>query len=117
MEHLRFNRLSVATLLAAYLVTGSLSPTTLLCQALFFKLDNSISVRDDQSIVLDERPYWTSHKHLTSPEQFSNDHILGAAEPWTSAIGSEQTLDIQAAILPSPAPLFSSNALRAPPLS
>lgn len=116
MENLRFNRLHVAVLLAAYLVTGILSPTTLLCQTSFFKLNNSISARDDRSIALDERPYWTSHKHLTSLEQFSSDHILNAAEPWISATDSEQTIDLHTVFLSTPAFLFSSNALRAPPL-
>ena len=91
MEDLRFNRLTVAVLLSAYLVTGILSPTVLLGQALFFlKLDNSISVRNDRSIALDERPYWTSHKHLISPEQFSNDHILSVTGPWISVIAPKR---------------------------
>ena len=81
MRDSRINRLFVGTILWAYLVTGALSSRSLLGQELFFKLDSSLSVQNERSIDLDERPYWTSHKHLTSPEQFSSDHILSAAEP------------------------------------
>ncbi len=118
MEDLRFNRLTVAVLLSAYLVTGILSPTVLLGQALFFlKIDNSISVRNDRSIALDERPYWTSHKHLVSTEQFSNDHTLSITGPWISVITPKRSIQIQTTFLPTPAYLSPQNALRAPPLS
>jgi hypothetical protein len=104
-------------LLVAYMVPGFLSPESLFGQALFFKLDSSLSVRNDRSIALDERPYWTSHKHLTSSEQFLSDHILSVAEPLMSVITPERSVEIQAAILPTPTSLCPQNALRAPPLS
>gem|GEM_PF-5271144 len=117
MRHRRFNRLSVTAVLAAYLVTSVFSATSLLGQSSFFKLDNSISFRNDRSIVLDERPYWTAHKHLISSEQSSSDHILGTASPSINVIESEGTLDRHEIYLPAASHLFSSNALRAPPLS
>jgi len=117
MKDSRFNHLIVGTILGAYLITGALSPQIHLGQVLLFKLGNSLSVHNDQSIDLDERPYWTSHKHLTSSEQFSSDHILSAAEPWISVIASDRSVEIPATHLPAPAPLFLSNTLRAPPRS
>lgn len=117
MKHTPFTRIITTALLAAYLATGILSPTCLLSQSSFFKLDNSITFRNDRSIALDERPYWTSHKHLISSEQFSNDHILGAAAPWINAADTGETVASHAIILPAASTSFSSNALRAPPLS
>ncbi|MGA7160893.1 MAG: hypothetical protein WBZ48_07815 [Bacteroidota bacterium] len=117
MRYTRLHRLIVGIILSAYLVTGALSAQVHLRQTLFFKLDKSFSVHNDQSIDLDERPYWTSHKHITSSEQFSSDHILSAAEPWISVIATEQSVEIPATHLPASVPLISSNTLRAPPRS
>ena len=109
------NRFVVGIILSAYLVTGALGTGSLLGQTLFFRLTNSLSVQKERSVDLDERPYWTSHKHLISSEQFSSDHILSTAEPWISVIIPEQSVEIEAAHLPIPALLFPSNTLRAPP--
>ena len=117
MSDSKFNRRFIGAILVAYMVTGALSPRSLLGQVLFFKLDNAPSVQNERSIDLDERPYWTSHKHLTSSEQFSSDHILNIAEPWISVIAPERFVEIQVAYLPTLAPLFSSITFRAPPRS
>ncbi len=110
-------RLIVGVLLAAYLFPAILSPRNLSGEALIFKLDSSLSVPNVRSIDLDERPYWTSHRHLTTSEQFLSDHILCMADPLMSVIAPERILEIQAAFLPTPTALCPQNALRAPPLS
>ena len=117
MKGFRLNLLGVWAILAAYLATGILSPKSLHGQEFFLKPNNSLSVRNEQSIGLDERPFWTSHKHLTSSENSPGDHILRTAEPWSSVTASERFVTIQALFFPIPIPLFPANALRAPPLS
>ena len=117
MKNSRLSRLIIGALLAAYLIPAILSPRNLLGDALIFKLNSSLSVQNDRSINIDERPYWTSHKHLTSSEQFLSDHILSIAEPLMSVITPERSLEIQTAFLPIPISLCPQNALRAPPLS
>ncbi len=117
MRDSRINRFFVGTILWAYLVTGALSPRSLLGQELFIKLDSFLSVQIERSIDIDERPYWTSHKHLTSSEQFSGDHILSAAGPWIGVVAPERSVEIQPARLPGPASFVPSNTLRAPPRS
>ena len=89
MKGFRLNLLGVGAILAAYLVTGILSPKSLHGQDFFLKLNNSLSVQNERSIGFDERPFWTSHKHLISSEQFSGDHILNTAKPWISVITPE----------------------------
>jgi hypothetical protein len=116
MRNSGLGRLITGVILGAYLVTGILSPRGLLLQALHFKLDNSLSFRNERSNDIDERPYWTSHKHLISSEQFSGDHILNTAKPWISVITPTLSLKTQAAFLPTLAYFFPQNALRAPPI-
>lgn len=110
-------RIIIGVVLGAYLGTGILSPRVPLVQMLHGKFDNSLSFQNERSIDIDETPYWTSHKHLTTPELFSSDHIICAAEPWVSVITPELSFEIQSAILPIPAPFSPSNAFRAPPRS
>ncbi len=117
MRNSKFPRLLIAVLLGAYLVPGILNSRALFGPALFFKLSSSLSVQNDRSIDLDERPYWISHKHLTSSEQFSSDHILTAGEPWVSGIIPELFIEIAAAYPPAHAYFFPQIAFRAPPLS
>jgi len=117
MRNSRLFRIIIGTLLGAYLIPAILSPRNLPGDALVFKLDSSLSVQNGRSIDLDERPYWTSHRHLTSSEQFLSDHILSIAEPLMGVITPERSLEIQAAFLPTPTALCPQNALRAPPLS
>ena len=116
MRNSGLGRLITGAILGAYLITGILSPRGLLLQALHFKLDRSLSLRNERSNDLDERPYWTSHKHLISSEQFSGDHILNTAKPWISVITPTLYLKTQAVFLPTLAYLFPQNALRAPPI-
>ncbi|HTR80959.1 MAG TPA: hypothetical protein VMM58_04955 [Bacteroidota bacterium] len=113
----KFDRLAVGIILSAYLVAGALSPKNLLDEALFFKTDKALSGQADRSIIFDELPFWTSHKHLTSSEQFSKHCILDAAEPWISVLSSERFGEIAAVFFPTPARSFSPTALRAPPRS
>ena len=117
MRSSNFIRNYVGVILSAYLVTGILSPRSLSGQALFLKLEKSFSVQNELSIVLDARPYWTSHKHLVPPEQFSGDYALRTPEPLIGGIAPERTVEILPAFLPTSTRLFSSNHLRAPPLS
>jgi hypothetical protein len=117
MNKPRYNRTAVAIILVAYLGTGNLSPMNLLGQSYYFKLDSSRTLHNERSIDLDERPYWTSHKHITSSEQFSSDHLLSTAEPWISAVVPKQTIEIPADFPPTPAHLLPQSPLRAPPLS
>jgi hypothetical protein len=117
MRNSRLFRVIIAALLATYLIPAILSPRNLPGDALIFKLHSSLSVQNGRSIDLDERPYWTSHRHLTSSERFLSDHILSIAEPLMGAIAPEQSVEIQAAFLPPYISLFPQNALRAPPLS
>lgn len=117
MRNSRLFRLILGGLLAAYLIPAILSPRNLIGQTLIFELHSSLSVQKGRSIDLDERPYWTSHRHLTSSEQFFSDHILSIAEPLMSVITPECSVEIQSAFLPTPAALCPQNALRAPPLS
>ena len=84
-------RLIVGVLLAAYLFPAILSHRNLSGEALIFKLDSSLSVPNVRSIDLDERPYWTSHRHLTTSEQFLSDHILCMADPLMGVIAPEQS--------------------------
>jgi hypothetical protein len=108
--------LVIAGILGAYMVPGILSSTSLLGQALFFKLNPFFSVHNDRSIDIDERPYWTSHRHLTSSEQFSGDQFFNVAVPWISIITPLCYTEISAAFIPTPIPLFPPNPLRAPPV-
>ncbi len=117
MRNSRLFRVIIGALLAAYLIPAILSPRNLPGDALIFKLHSSLSVQNSRSIDLDERPYWTSHRHLTSSEQFLSDHILSVAEPLMSVITPERSVEIQAVFLPTPTSLCPQNALRAPPLS
>lgn len=117
MKNSTFDRFAVAAILFAYLGTGNLSPMNLLGQSFFLKLDDSRSLHNERSINLDERPYWTSHKHITSSEQFSTDHLLTAAEPWVSAAVAKQTIEIPADVPPTPGHILPQSLLRAPPLS
>ncbi|MGA9407728.1 MAG: hypothetical protein WBW71_11405 [Bacteroidota bacterium] len=117
MRDSRFNRLAIGIILSAYLVTGALSPQSLLGQALFLKLNSFLPIQNEHSIVLDERPFWTSHKHFVQSTQSSDDYILNAADPLISAATPEWIGEIQAVCIPTPAPLFPPNSLRAPPRS
>ena len=117
MKYPRLGRFLVKLLLGAYLVTGFFSPRGLFVQPIHFKLNNACTFQTEQTNDLDGRPYWMSHKHLSSLEQFSGDHLLSTAEPWTTVITSGQSLKIQAVFLPLSVPLFSPNSLRAPPRS
>jgi hypothetical protein len=117
MRNSRFIRNVVGAILGAYLVTGILSPRSLQGHALFLKLEKSFSVQNELSIVIDGRPYWTSHKHIIPSEKFSGNYALRTPEPLIGAIAPERTVEILAAFLPTSTPLFSSNHLRAPPLS
>ncbi|MGA7161810.1 MAG: hypothetical protein WBZ48_12455 [Bacteroidota bacterium] len=110
-------RLVVKLILGAYLVTGIFSPRGLFVQPFHVKLDNVGSFQTEQAKDLDGRPYWMSHKHLTSLEQFSGDHLLSTAEPWTSVITPVLSLKNQSVLLPVAVTLFSANSLRAPPRS
>ncbi len=115
MGNSRIRHIVIAGILGAYMVPGILSSTSLLGQALFFKLDPSFSVHNDRSIDIDERPYWTSHRHFTSSEQFSSGQFLNVAGPWISIITPLRYTEIPAAYIPTPIPLFPPNPLRAPP--
>ena len=115
MRNSGLGSLVTGVILGAYLVTGILSPRGLLVQPLHSKLDNALSLQTEQTNDLDGRPYWMSHKHLTSLEQFSGDHLLSATDPWASVISPELSVKVQAAFLPTPAYFFPQNALRAPP--
>ena len=115
MKHSGYNRLIIALILGAYLVTGALSPRTMLSQDLFSKLGQSLSAQAQRSIVLDERPYWTSHKHLISSEQSSGDHDLSIAEPWNGHISSDRLVEVPPQFFPIDSPVTSSASLRAPP--
>jgi len=115
MIHFKRSRLIVSAILGAYLATGVLSTRSLLGQELFSKLDQSLSGQDQRSIALDDRPFWTSHKHLISPENFFDDHNLNLAEPWNGAVSSEKFAEIPPMYLPVDSPYFSATALRAPP--
>ncbi len=117
MRNSKLFRFIIGALLAAYLIPAILSQRNLIGQTLIFELHSSLSVQSGQSIDLDERPYWTSHRHLTSSEQFLSDHILSIAEPLMGVITHERSLEIQAAFLPTLTALCPQNALRAPPLS
>jgi hypothetical protein len=108
---------AVSIILGAYLVTGVLSAKCLLSGELFLKLEQSFSGRDLQSIALDELPFWTSHKHLTSLEQYSSDHILSSVEPWIGTFSTERFGDFNAAHLHVTTPFFPPTAFRAPPKS
>jgi len=117
MKESYYKRFAVAIILFAYLGTGNLSPMNLLGQSFYFKLDASRTIHNERSIDLDERPYWTSHKHITSSEQFSNDHVLSTAESWISPVVPKQTIEIPADFPPTPGHLLPQSPLRAPPLS
>jgi hypothetical protein len=117
MRNSKFIRSVIGAILVAYIATGIISPRGLQGQALFLKLEKSFSVRNELSIVLDGRPYWTSHKHLIPSEKFSGDYALRTPEPLMGAITPERTVEILAAFIPTSTLLFSSNHLRAPPLS
>jgi hypothetical protein len=117
MNNSRVSHFVVGAIIAAYLVPAILSSRNLPGQALVFELHSSLLVQTVRSIDTDERPYWTSHRHLISSERFLSDHIFAAAEPLMGVVTAERSLEIQAAFLPlhpSPSP---QNALRAPPLS
>jgi hypothetical protein len=117
MKNSRVSDFVVGIILAAYLIPAILSPRNLPGETLIFKLHSSLSVQNDRSIDLDERPYWTSHRHLNSSERFLSDHVLSIAEPLMGAITPERSVEIQAAFLPPHTSLSPQNALRAPPLS
>ncbi len=117
MGNSRIRNIVIAAILGAYMVPSILSPTSLLGQSLIFKLDPSFTVQNGRSIDVDERPYWTSHRHLTFSEQLSGDQILNSAEPWISIVASQRLSNIPAVFIPTPIPLFPPNPLRAPPLS
>ena len=117
MNNSRVNHFVVVAIIAAYLVPAILSPRNLPGQALIFKLHSSLSVQNNRNIDSDERPYWTSHRHLISSERFLSGHILTAAERLMDLIPDEQSVPGQAAFLPLPRTLSPSSALRAPPLS
>jgi hypothetical protein len=117
MKDSHYNRFAVAIVLVAYLGTGNLSPMNLLGQSFYFKLGASRALHNERSIDLDERPYWTSHKHITSSEQFSADHTLSTAQPWVSAVVPKLTIETTADIPPTSAYFLPQSPLRAPPLS
>jgi hypothetical protein len=117
MKNSRVSHFVVGAIIAAYLVPAILSPRNLPGQPLIFELHSSLSVQNDRSIDLDERPYWTSHRHLTSSERFLSDHILTIAEPLMGVITPERSGEIQATFLPPHTSLSPQSALRAPPLS
>lgn len=117
MRSSRFIRNIVVAILGAYLLTGILSPRSVQGQAFFLKLEKSFSVQNELTILIDARPYWTSHKHLIPSENFSGDYALRTTEPLISAIALGRTIEIHTAFLPTSTLLYSSNALRAPPLS
>ena len=117
MNNSRVNHFVVAAIIAAYLVPAILSPRNLPGQTLIFKLHSSLSVQNNRNIDSDERPYWTSHRHLISSERFLSGHMLTAAEPLMDVITDERSVPIQAAFLQIPTSLSPSSALRAPPLS
>jgi len=117
MRRSKFIHNIIGVILSAYLVTGILSPGSLHGQSLFLKVEKSFSVQNELSIVVDGRPYWTSHKHLIPPEKFSGDYALRTPEPLIWAIAPERTDEVFAANSPTPASFLSSNHLRAPPLS
>jgi len=102
-------------LLATYLVTGVLSPKMLLAQSLFAKLDQSLSGQDQHSIVLDERPFWTSHKHLQSSERWSGLEAFPIPGVWSPVITAERLIIPGDHQTYRESPYFPSAALRAPP--
>ena len=106
MRSSKFIRNIVGAILAAYLVTGILSPGSLHGQSLFLKIEKSFSVQNELSIVVDARPYWTSHKHLIPSEKFSGDYALSAPEPLIAAIAPERTVEIHHSFLPTSILLF-----------
>ena len=117
MNNSRISHAVVGAIIAAYLVPAILSPRNLLGQSLIFELHSSLSVQNNRSVDLDERPYWTSHRHLISSERFLSDHCLTTSEPLMGVITPERSVEIQAALLPIHTSLSPQNALRAPPLS
>ena len=117
MGNSRIKHLLVIAILGTYVVPCMLSSRSLLGQPLFFKLDPSFSVHNDRNIDIDERPYWTSHRHLTSSEHFSNDQVLNAAVLWTSIVDPQCFCEMPAVFIPTPVIIFPPNYLRAPPVS
>jgi len=115
MGNSRIRHLAVLAILGAYIVPGLLCSSDLLGRPLFVKLDASLSAVNDRSIDLDERPYWTSHRHLIFSEHFSDDQSLNAASPWISVVTPRRFSEIPQVFIPSPIALFRPNPLRAPP--
>jgi len=113
----RLSRLFIEAFLCAYLIIGILSPKTLLGQTETLKLDNSLSGQNEHSVVLDELPFWTFHKHLTSYDELSDHENLSSSEPWIGNISSEQPGEFRCVFLPIDSNHSSPAALRAPPLS
>ena len=119
-EKMKANRHSghtVAVLLAAYLITGVLSPKTLLGESLFTKLDQSLSGQSTHSIVLDERPFWTSHKHLESSDRWFEQHAVLTSGLWSPVFNLELFLTPLDREIHPDLPCFPTAALRAPPKS
>ena len=110
-------RVIAELLLGAYLAAGLFSSAGFLVEPFQFRHGSNLSVHTAQSQDLDGRPYWMSHKHLTSLEKFSADQLRSTAEPWTGVIPPAPFGRVHAAFLPFPAPLFSPHSLRAPPRS
>ena len=102
-------------LLAAYLITGALSPKTLLGQSLFVKLDQSLSGQDARSIVFDERPFWTSHKHLQSSERWTEYDAVPPSGFWSPVFDFEPFFVPRDRDIHRDGPSFPAAALRAPP--
>ncbi len=117
MRTSRLGRFVIGTILAAYMVPAILSPRSVLGEIIFFKLNSSLSVRNDRIIDTGERPYWTSRRYLASLEQFSNDHILSATESWINVDSRDLFVELEAMYPPTPGHLFPQNIFRAPPLS
>jgi len=117
MKNPALRGLIIGILLGAYMVPGILSRENLLGQILSLKLDSAPSVHADRSINLDERPYWTSHRHILASVQFFGDQILFAVEPWLSAVKLQQHREIQGSFPTLLANSSPHNAFRAPPHS
>jgi|SRR5208283_3039875 len=117
MRNFRISHIVAAVVFGAYLATGILSPSNILVRTLLHKVDHSVSIQNNHSSDPDERPYWTSHKHLISTEKSSGDHLLGTAGPWTKVITPQRLIELPIAFIPISTLLFSSDPLRAPPLS
>ncbi len=82
MKTSRAARVIVWGILGAYLVPGNLDQHALFGHLPSCSLDSFSLVRIERTINRDERPCWTSHRHLILSEKFSGDHLIGESGPY-----------------------------------